>query len=809
MAANKTLDPASCTSATDAFRYPLPQVRQFHRSLTAELDEKNARLRTMVGGSYRQLLGTAETILQMREDIGHAEEKLGRVGKGCGRAVVGAKASGLANLQEKRRGEKRGEDLAWAAKTKALEMCGIAVGKLLRKGGNGDPESTTSKGKSLVLAAKVLVLSRLLAKSVGDMVTKRSQEDQYLVEGMKRKLGSLRRRLLRAIEKTFERIGEDGREGLIQALSAHSLATSSGAKDVIRHFLHIRGEAMALAFDKEDQNPDHPGVVRALELYTRTLLDVQALVPRRISEALVSLKSKSLLKDESIRTLEGLRLDVCEKWFGDEILFFTPYIRHDDLEGSQAVEMLHGWSKKASEVMLQGLAKTLDQLADFKTVVGLRTQILEIWIKEGGKAKGFDPFTLLNGLRKVINDRMVALVESRVSKLHLVGTEIEGTLSVWRPGTTDRQDSLWDESLLEMEISNGATLFKQGVLARTHGRSDAVSRVFRGYQAWRHLIDEVIVILEQLKKQRWDDDLEDIEDDLSVESRHNLLSTDDPKMLQEHLDTTLEEAYRLLHDKISALLGTYEESEQVAQMSMYLLRIIRDIRSELPKNTNLQGFGLPLVSPLHQRLVSEVSAAPLRAYSETFTRKRVPGRALWEGTPELPVQPSPGTFKLLHSLSLAMAKVGGDLWSPAAVRNLKQNLRAGIGQGWSEALVSGVGAWAKVNGATDGEELTNMVETNHVEESTHGDEAKEPKEEAPKDTIEVTKTSDVFIQSLFDVLLLQSALELPDPGAEDGLVTLGSTIEEKLELDAAARKRLRVSAKDYWKRTSLLFGLLA
>ncbi|CAL3965717.1 unnamed protein product [Diplocarpon coronariae] len=807
MAANKILDSASCTSTADAFKYPLPQVRQLHRSLTAELDEKNARLRTMVGGSYRQLLGTAETILQMREDIGHAEEKLGKVGKGCGRAVVGAKASGLAKLQEKKGGGKRGEDLAWAAKTKVLEMCGIAVGRLLRKGANADPGLTTGKGRNLVLAAKVLVLSRLLVKSVGDMVTTRSPEDQDVVEDLKRKLGSLRRNLLRAVDKTLEKVKGDSREDLIQALSAYSLATSSGAKDVIRHLLHIRGEAMALAFDDGEQNPDSPGVLRALEFYSRTLLDVQALLPRRISEALASLKTKPLLKDGSIRKLEGLRLDVCEKWFGDEILFFTPYIRHDDLEGSQPAEMLKGWAKKASEVMLQGLAKSLDQLAEFKTVVGLRTRILEIWIKEGGKVKGFDPFILLNSLRKVINDRMVALVESRVSKLHLVATEIEGTLSVWRPGITDKVDSLWDDTLLETEISKGATLFKQGVLARTHGRSDAVSRAFRGYQTWRHLIDDIIVILEQLKKQRWDDDLEDIEDDLSIESRNNLLSTEDPKMLQEHLDTSLEETYRLLHDKISALLGTYEESEQIGPMSMYLLRIIRDIRSELPKNTTLQGFGLPLVPPLHQRLVIEVSTAPLQAYSTTFTRERVAGRALWEGTPELPVQPSPGTFKLLHSLSLSMARMGGDLWSPAAVRLLKGKLSAGIGQGWSEALISRVEA--KVNGATEGEETISGVETNHVEDSTNGDERNEPKEEAPTETVEVPKTDDVSIQSLFDVLLLQSAFERPDPGSEDGLITLGSTMEEKLELDAAARKRLRVSAKEYWKRTSLLFGLLA
>src|ERR1700733_1757644 len=99
MAANKNLDPTTCNTASEAFKYPLPQVRQFHRSLTAELDEKNARLRTLVGGSYRQLLGTAEMILQMKEDIGEVEEKLGRVGKGCGRGVIGGMVGGLGKLQ--------------------------------------------------------------------------------------------------------------------------------------------------------------------------------------------------------------------------------------------------------------------------------------------------------------------------------------------------------------------------------------------------------------------------------------------------------------------------------------------------------------------------------------------------------------------------------------------------------------------------------------------------------------------------------------------------------------------------------------
>merc|ERR1711964_297242 len=133
--------------------------------------------------------------------------------------------------------------------------------------------------------------------------------------------------------------------------------------------------------------------------------------------------------------------------------------------------------------------------------------------------------------------------------------------------------------------------------------------------------------------QRWDDDLEDIEDDLAVESRNALLSTEDPKMLQEHLDTSLEEAYQVLNEKISALLTTYEDSEQIGQMSVYLLRVIRDLRTELPTNISLQSFGLPLVEPLHQRLASEVSAKPVQIFSKSCTRKKVPAEHYGRETP--------------------------------------------------------------------------------------------------------------------------------------------------------------------------------
>ena len=798
MAANKNLDPTTCTTASEAFKYPLPQVRQFHRSLTAELDEKNARLRTLVGGSYRQLLGTAEMILQMREDIGEVEEKLGRVGKGCGRGVVGGMATGLGKLQAKSKGAegRGGNELEWVAKMKVLNLCAVVVGRLLRKGGNMDTEASIGRGKNLVLAAKVLVLSRLLAKSLGDSASERAREETDLVEESRRKLGSLRRRLLRAIESTLEKVRRsEDREDLVQALCAYSLATSSGAKDVLRHFLHVRGEALSLSFEDEgEQKREMPGVLRALELFTKSLLDVQALVPRRLADALSQLKTKPLLKDEALRELEGLRLDVCEKWFGDEILFFTPYVRHDDLDGPQAVDTLKGWAKKASEVLLQGLAKSMQTVSEFKTVVELRTKTLEVWIKDGGKAKGFSPSVILDGLRDVVNDRMVQLLESRVAKLHLVGTEIEATLGAWQEGITDKNHTLWEEDLLNMEIFNGANYFKQGILARTYGRNDAVSRAFRGYQTWRHLVDEIITVLEQLKKQRWDDDLEDMEDDISLESRNTLLSREDPQMLQDHLDTSLEKAYADLHEKIALLLTTYKDSENIGQISTYILRILRDIRSELPKNASLQIFGLSLVPSLHERLASSVSAKSVPKFAQTFfTKKRVAGRGLWEGSPELPVQPSPSTFEFLHSLALAMANAGGDLWSPAAVNALKRHLRIELWRGWTSALK---GQEEKESIKTDGT-TANGVES-EISDGSH------------ENGVEVTeKSEDIMIQALFDILVLDNSLEVAITTTEDQLKALEYLVERRIDLESGTRRRLQQAAKEYWKRTSLLFGLLA
>jgi hypothetical protein len=794
------------SSAESIFKKPLPNVRQIHKQLNVSLEEKNARLRVLVGGSYRQLLGTAETIVEMRADIEAVEGKLGKVAGGCGMGFVGKKVAGLGKLGIVRGAHGDGEEmLGKIAKLKVLSGCAVVVGRLLRWNDMDGKEGANSRGKRLVTAAKVLVLSRLLLKSAADIDD--DLHSKAYMEELRRKLASLRKRLLRGIGRTMES-ADGNRDELVHALCAYSLATSSGAKDVLRHFLHVRGEAMTAALE-EDQETLHEDkheqrVIRALELYTKTLLDVQALVPRRLSDSLSALKSKSLLKDESVRGLEGLRLDVYDKWFGDEIVFFTPYIRHDDLEGSQAVATLKGWAKKASEVLLQGFAKILESVLDFKTVVDLRTRVFEMWVTEGGKAKGFDSSAMLDGLRKVVNQRLIDQLEARVGKLHLIDSEVEAALGLIMSGLIERQDSLWDDEILAMELSHGAGSFKEAILASVHGRNNAVSRVVKSYETWRHLIDEMATTIDKIKDQRWNDDLDSLEDDLVLEHRQQVLSKEDPDMLRSRLGESLTKAFDILHHKLTGLLITYKESEHKGAIAIFILRILREIRSELPKQEDVSSFGLSLVPELHKILATTVSTKPVSVYTASLSlRKRVAGRALWEGSPELPIYPSPSTFRFLHDMASSMARAGSDLWSPVAVLVLKNHL-CELLESEIEAIKTPLGdekaPQIKVNGhdKTEDGKASNGVEPE--------DQTSEESQKDVEDHAAISK--DILIQSLFDVMILKACL-VPLNVSSNQLVVLEKSLKKQTDLALSSNERLMQGAQDYWKRTSLLLGLLA
>ncbi|KAI1476829.1 hypothetical protein F4774DRAFT_222572 [Daldinia eschscholtzii] len=790
-------DTSSFTDSAQVFTsHTLPQIRAIHKSLHVQIDEKSARLRTQVGNSYRELLGTADTIVQMRGDMLAAQDILNHMGGLCGRTVVGTKISGLSKFRGREDAEAH---LSQVARVKLLNACGLAVGRLLKQGGEG-------RGDRLVLAAKVLVLKRLLVSSFGS-VDNASDDVRAAVEGGKKSLSSLRRRLLRAVEKVLEKISDEvDRDDILKALTAYSLASSSGAKDILRHFLSVRAEAITCEFDLEDHEKEKgaKNVLKGLDLYTRTLLDVQALVPNKLSDALLQLKKQHLLADKSLQELEGLRLDIFEKWCGDEIQYFTPFIRHDDLEGKQAREMLTSWATKGGETLLRGLRNTLEHVSEFKTIVDLRTSVLQHWIKDGGKARGFDPSVLLNGLREAINNRLLQILENKIAKLKLVGSEVTATLDVWQPGTTDQRRGLWDEDMLELDASSSANQITHEVTSRLYGRNDAVARVVTSYGSWRHLIDSVGDSIEQLRRQRWDNDVDEIEDEDVIAERQNLLSKEDPELLQSRLNEAITKSFKDLNEHLATTWNSRMESTDNGPISMYILRILRDIRGRLPKLEEVKSFGLESVPSLHEKLAAHVSISPLEEFSSTaLTRKRVAGRALWEGEPALPAQPSPGTFRLLRNLILSMGDAGLDLWTPAAVSVLKRTFGKQLVEVWRKELDN--------LDTASGQEAKEASEEKQPTEETEGEHA-ETKEDPPvkeeNNEEKSEKSKEVPIQWLYDIHLLQQCLGA-EVYSEDSFKKFTEDVFTKTGLDSSAQERLEKASREYWKRTSLLFGLLA
>ncbi|EWZ34774.1 hypothetical protein FOCG_10859 [Fusarium oxysporum f. sp. radicis-lycopersici 26381] len=814
------IDTSKLTSSAQIFspNNTLPQIRTIHKSLHVAIEEKSTRLRTQVGSSYRDLLGTADTIVHMRDDNDVVQELLGKMGGRCGRAVISAKATGLANFVAKE--NKYATSIA--ARLRLLDACVLVVGRILKgSGGLGD---NVKKGDRLVLSTKVLVLSRLLIKSLSDDATDTSS--RQAIETARASVSKLRRRLLRNVEKVFERAGDETeREDVQKALCAYSLATSSGARDVLRHFLHVRAEAMGLAFEAEENNRKRSAddVVQSLRLYSRTLLDVQALVPGRLSLALSGLKSHPLLADTGLKQLEGLRLDIYERWCDEEIQYFTPFVRHDDLDGSQAREMLAAWSEKGSEVLLDGLKKTLNTMSEFKSIMELRTSVLELWIRDGGKARGIDPSEMQDSLREAINSRMLEVLDTKVSKLRLVGSEVSASLGRWKDGITDEHVSIWNEEGYDEALAGGAAPFVQEVVSRFYGRNDAVSKATHSYKSWYHVIDDVKEVVEQLRQQRWDNDYDEIEDEETIEARQKLLSKDDPQMLQERLDATLDKSFKELEDQIQSLWDERAESSRNGKVAMYFLRVLRDIRHHLPERPSIKSFGLKAVPSMHEKVAVAVSQPTLEEFStQGLSQRVVVGRPLWDGEPTLPNQPSPEIFQFLRSLSLSMSDEGADLWTKAAVSVLKKHLTEQLCKMWEVAVVENSvdnkedvkdeksnEVDAKEEKDDDDTEDENAEETDEKKASAE-EELPKPEDatEEQKPGLSAEQKTDVFTQWLFDIALLRRCIGNTE-SAGSSFQNLEDNVYRHSKLDEAAKHRILKSANDFWQRASLLFGLLA
>lgn len=719
---------------------------------------------------------------------------------------------------------------SFASQLAVLRSCPDVISRIFKSGG------------SVLLAAKVLVISRL----VHTKLSQRPNPPPYL-DGLRNRLASLRRRLLGRIDRWFKSL-ELSRDVLVEAMCAFSLATSSSPKDVLRHYHHVRLEAMS---EKMSQGGDgHDNMLLALRLYVKTLKDTQAIIPTQLAHALERLKSVSLFKSQDIYSLIELKLDVHERWIGADIRTFTPYIRHDDLTKVEAERSLKQWAKSAFGSFLAGLRNRIQDVEDPGRLIDLRRQVLELWLSNHQHSTGVDSAETLDGLRDVFNLQSTRLIQSRAFKLDRVGLIAKNVLEHWQPGVSDLAPSLWDPSLTSMEFENGGKPFREALATRSTGKNEPLSRVSLEYLRFLESMKALEEMIEKLRKTRWADDLDDVddEDDL-LDNKQVLLSEDDPRLLQEELNSALHAAYAELQVTLDKLPDKSETTNS-GQQAAYLIRVWREVRQNLPQSYQNAKLGNNPISSLQHTLADEALRAPLERCSKRIARmsqaKLLQVRPLWEGHPALPALPSAWTYRFLLDLASSMNAHGSDVWSPQAVNALKKELILSIApmlEGRQAVQVNGHRDRDFLDGEDkeeeeleeevkkDEEEIKERVREENGETDGEGagrseEREEEFSEEKPKKPLNGAMSNGYFepepktetgeepehetIQRFFDICYLTNASAVREMDYKTNqLVKLQGSLVQDLKLEPKSLERMEKDAAEYWKRTSLLFALLA
>ena len=712
---------------------------------------------------------------------------------------------------------------AFVSQLAALRSCPDVISGLMKSGG------------SVLLAAKVLVISRLLHTKLA----KRTTPPPYL-ETLRGRLATLRRRLLGRIDRRFKSL-DIQREALVEAMCAFALATSSSATDVLRHFHHLRLEAITEQINEAGGKQEY--ILVALRLYVKTLRDTQGVIPGQLSLALQSLKAMPIFKSPEVYEQMELGLDIHERWIGDDIKTFTPYIRHDDLSRSEADKMLKLWAKSAIQNFLRGLKERIQTVEDPGQLMQLRREVLGLWLSQHQHSLGMDSTEVLDGLRNVFTSHAVLLIGGRTEGLGTVGVLVTDIIRNWQPGNSDALPSLWSPTMTSMETSMGAKAFRQKLMDLSTGKNEALHGVSSKYESWFSGIESIEKVIQEAKSMRWDDDVDDVDDeDELLDNRQILLSEDDPRLLSDALGKDLATAFADLANDLS-LTASHLNSSRKGFQAVFLLRVLREMRQHLPLSCSGNDFGREIIHNLLHLVASATLTSPLENCSKRLIslqqRINFPARALWEGDPELPVLPSPWAYRLLIEVVQAMGEHASDVWSPEAVKTIKGEMVVQIAKLLNKvAEYSALRINGHVNGGvSNGEDQSAAArEDAAVNEQTHEDKpagenesegfgednvASPSKAVINGDSAPNGRHSDLKveqerkIQLLFDIMYLIDATSVKghnNGGAGDdqsqSLVRHLHTLMEGLSLDDKTIARMKKNAAEYWKRTGLLFGLL-
>ncbi|KAF3274541.1 hypothetical protein TWF970_007804 [Orbilia oligospora] len=586
-------------------------------------------------------------------------------------------------------------------------------------------------------------------------------------------------------------------------------------------------------------------ILEAIRLVNENLRLSTQLFPRRLSDTLTTLKIKPIFQEPAIHDILELNMAVHGNWVSESIRKYTPWLKTDDLSNDGCKAEISSKLGTTLRAIFDGLEKAVKVVNQVESLVQIRYNILAASRGVMGRTSDLNSEDLnqsLNKIREIVNTRIREVLNGDIGGIGVLGSELSTLVA---NGTTKkREPASWSSMLSSFENAKGGRNLKAMVRAVNHSDKSGLRAIRLRHAKWvSNIANNYSHIKKMAEEKDWDPDNDDDDDEIDAPESLKEMNNKDTESLLSTYSEGLLEGYRLLETNLSTLVDGMRQTDEEAESTLPIensciaLRFITVIRNTSLQYANstiidLSWFGKDATSRLYEFLAKGVAKKALRGFGKDLSRRKwtsdVSFDSLWEGSPKLPVQPSPLVFKFLRALVQSMNDIGADVWSRDAADTLKRNVAKSI---WEELEASLVSAEKQTNGVSglgiDTKETKNDESKYEGEgvkgedangEDAKGEDAKGDKEADPSSPIDPLKREQV-LQTYFDTTYLDNAFRTArrrDVGGDEKnkkstIVLSWEFVErtrEKISLETDERERMSRSAEDYWRRTSLIFGVL-
>ncbi len=613
-------------------QHPISTTRTIEKRLRASVANNREKLRTLVGGNYRELLSTAEQIVSLDGQVKTTESHISGISRQC---------KPLSQQQQSEAGKVT--RIMIIAQLRLLQQCIAAANSAL---GRSD----------LLLSAQVIVIARLLAKSLTD-------EGDLLksLPSLRGNTVSLRRQLLLRVNIILTH-PHSSLSAMVDASCAYCLINSAAFQDLFKHVSMLRLARLRKHLERPTLHDQQ--VVEALRYCITSLRILRHLTGRPVIDALSNLQKQPIIESSNVMDLEILNLKGIGALIPPEIRTFIPYFKRTPFATDEVREALLSWSSDAWSILETGLERLLLSQREVVRVLELRRALFAILLPVYFSCPGMS--SIQQAIHRVLTKRVEVLINDHVKQLTAFADNVVSSTP-----SEACSGNLWEEGFTKMSLRSGAAAFIRQTHCRRRGTSRHLESTTCSLLAWISSTTALNHSFDELRKIRWRDMLEEPDEAQEDEANQVIekLSKDGPLIYSVYMRTGLVRGFDDLERVLVKTIASDVVQNTSADAAVEHLRTIRELvvplRQAFPNNPGFQVLDKQIPS-LHG-----VIAAELLIRVSTIPEGDMEVRKQQEGA-SIDNLPSPRAFGFLYRLCVTMLEIGGtDLWSSAAVKVIK------------------------------------------------------------------------------------------------------------------------------------------